>query len=46
VSPCFEVANTGGKEGSAGAVPPAQQQQQFFLQFVTMATAGRCRLTL
>ena len=34
----FEVANSGGKEGSAGTVPPAQQQQQFFLQFVTMAT--------
>ena len=36
----FEVANAGGKEGSAGTVPPSQQQQQFFLQFVTMSTNG------
>ena len=42
----FEVANAGGKEGSAGTVPPSQQQQQFFLQFVTTATtpAGETRL--
>ena len=42
----FEVANAGGKEGSAGTVPPSQQQQQFFLQFVTMATlaTGETRL--
>ena len=42
----FEVANAGGKEGSAGTVAPSQQQQQFFLQFVTMATTptGETRL--
>ena len=42
----FEVANAGTKDGSAGTVPPSQQQQQFFLQFVTMATTpnGETRL--